>query len=323
MTKGQKWTILLVGLITFWASGSSPALAAADYPNHPVEMVVTFSPGGGADIASRAYKDFAAKHLGQPILSVFKLGAGGATGTAFVAQAKPDGYTVVVMSTSSLVSTPLVKKVGYTMEDFTPICNFSTLPLVWAVKEDSPYKSMQDFMQAAKTKKMKYASYGALTQGNICTEALAKTAGVQLIHIPYDGGAKAMAAVMGGHADIAVAAGSAGMAGPGKLRILATGGKGRVETFPNIPTLKEEGYPIYGNAYYSLWAPKGTPKEVISKLYEAHKKAVGENGKEIGEILKGLEHAFQFMGPEEVLKVYQEDYAFQRKWIEEMGKLAK
>ena len=170
---------------------------------------------------------------------------------------------------------------------------------------------------------MKYASYGALTQGNICTEALAKTAGVQLIHIPYDGGAKAMAAVMGGHADIAVAAGSAGMAGPGKLRILATGGKGRVETFPNIPTLKEEGYPIYGNAYYSLWAPKGTPKEVISKLYEAHKKAVGENGKEIGEILKGLEHAFQFMGPEEVLKVYQEDYAFQRKWIEEMGKLAK
>lgn len=323
MKKWQKCMILLVGLVTFGASGFSLALAGSDYPTRPIEMVVTFSPGGGADIASRAYKDFAAKHLGQPILAVFKLGAGGATGTAYVAQAKPDGYTIVVMSTSSLVTTPLVKKAGYTMEDFTPICNLSTLPLVWAVKDDSPYKTMQDFMQGAKTKKMKYASYGALTQGNICTEALAKAAEVQLIHIPYDGGAKAMAAVLGGHAEIAVAAGSTGMAGPGKLRILATGGKGRVETFPNVPTLKESGYPIYGNAYYSLWAPKGTPIEIVNILYGAYKKAVEGNGKEIGGILKGLEHAFQFMSPEEVLRVYQEDYVFQRKWIEAMGKLAK
>jgi tripartite-type tricarboxylate transporter receptor subunit TctC len=315
--------VLLVGLTLLGTGGFSPAWAASDYPNRPVEMVVTFSPGGGADIASRAYKDFAAKHFGQPILSVFKLGAGGATGTAYVAQSKPDGYATVVMSTSSLVTTPLVKKVGYTMEDFTPICNFSTLPLVWAVKDDSPYKTMPDFIRAAKAKKMKYASYGALTQGNICTEALAKTAGVQFIHIPYDGGAKAMAAVMGGHADIAVAAGATGMAGPGKLRILATGGKGRVETFSDVPTLKESGYPVYGNACYSLWAPKGTPKEIVNKLFEAFKKAAEENGKEIGEILRGLEHAFQFMAPEETLKLYQEDYAFQREWIEAMGKLAK
>jgi len=323
MKQGQGWIILLFGLLIFWTGGFALALAASDYPDRPVEVVVTFSPGGGADIASRAYKDFAAKHLGQPILSVFKLGAGGASGNAYVAQAKPDGYTTVVMSTSSLVTTPLVKKVGYTMEDFTPICNFSTLPLIWAVKDDSQYKTIQDFMRAAKTKKMKYASYGALTQGNICTEALAKVAGVQLMHAPYVGGAKAMAAVLGGHADIAVAAGATGMAGPGKLRILATGGKGRVGTFPGVATLKESGYPIYGNTNYSLWAPKGTPKEIVSKLFEAFKKAADENGKEIEEILKGLEHTFQFMGPEEVLKVYQEDYAFQREWIEAMGKLAK
>lgn len=323
MKMSMRWMIFLTVWVILFGAGISFGQSASDYPNRPIELVVPYSPGGGADIASRAFKDYVAKILGQPIVQSFKPGAGGATGSAFVAAAKPDGYTLLVGSNSPLVVAPLTKKPGYTLNDFTPVCNFSLLPLTWVVKDDSPYKTMHDFIQAAKTKKMTYATYGTLTAAHVCMEALCKMAGFQAIHVPYDGGGRTMTAVLGGHADIGIASGSGGMAGPGRLRILAIGHKERLDLLPDVPTLKEIGYPIYGIIYYGLWGPKGIPKEIVNKIYEGHKKAVKENGKEISKILNNLEHVLMLLSPEELWAEYQADYEFQKKIITEMGALQK
>jgi len=304
-------------------SGAAVA-SAADYPDRPIDLVIPYAPGGGADIATTAFKDKVAKIVGQPLISNFKPGAGGATGSAFVAQAKADGYTFLVGSNSPLIIAPLTKKgTGYTLADFTPVCNISAVPLVWCVKEDSPYKTMPEFIQAAKTKKMKYSTYGVLTAAHICMEALGRVAKFQAVHIPYSGASTAMSAALGGHVDIAIASGSAGMAGPGKLRILAIAEDKRLAAYPEVPTLKELGYPIYGLTYFGLWAPKGTPRERIQKVYEAHRKVAEVNGAEIAEILKNVEHTMLVLSPEELGKTYQADFEFQKKMIGEMGALIK
>jgi tripartite-type tricarboxylate transporter receptor subunit TctC len=310
-------------LFAMLLSGTAVA-SAADYPDRPIDLVIPYAPGGGADIATTAFKDKVAKILGQPLISNFKPGAGGATGSAFVAQAKADGYTFLVGSNSPLVIAPLTKKgTGYTLADFTPVCNISAVPLVWCVKEDSPYKTMAEFIQAAKTKKMKYSTYGVLTAAHICMEALGRVAKFQAVHIPYSGASTAMSAALGGHVDIAIASGSAGMAGPGKLRILAIAEDKRLAAYPEVPTLKELGYPIYGLTYFGLWAPKGTPRERIQKVYEAHRKVAEVNGTEIAEILKNVEHTMLVLSPEELGKAYQADFEFQKKMIGEMGALIK
>ncbi len=324
MKKEKIWILLLMWGMFFLMGEISLAPSLADYPQRPIEMVIPYAPGGGADIATSAFKERAGKVLGQPLISTFKPGAGGATGSAFVAQAKPDGYTLLVGSNSPLVIAPLTKKgTGYTLKDFTPVCNLSAVPLVWCVKEDSPFKTMQDFIQAARARKMKYSTYGALTAAHICMEALGRIAKFQAIHIPYSGASTAMSAALGGHVDIGIASGSAGMAGPGKLRILAIAQEKRLEAYPNVPTLKELGYPIYGLTYFGLWAPKGTPGEAIQKVYEAHKKVAEENGAEIAGILKGVEHTMLVLSPEDLGKAYQADFEFQKKMIGDMGALIK
>ena len=323
MKSGKSWAIAIFALSGLLGISNSWVLASSDYPNRPIEIVCPYSPGGGNDIASRAFKDYVGKILGQPVIQSFKTGAGGATGAAFVAAAKPDGYTLLAGSNSPLVVAPLTKKPGYTLNDFTPVVNLSLLPLTWVVRDDSPYRTLQDFIRAAKTKKMKYATYGSLTAAHVCMEALQKAAGFQAIHVPYDGGGRTMTAVLGGHVDIGIASGSGGMAGPGRLRTIAISHKERLDTLPEVPTLKEIGYPIYGIIYYGLWGPKGVPKDIVNKILEAHKTAVKENGKEITKILNGLEHTLAIMGPEELWKEYQADFEFQRKMLGEMGQLHK
>jgi tripartite-type tricarboxylate transporter receptor subunit TctC len=313
--------LLLAGCMML-AVGTFSTIGASDYPNRPIEIVIPYSPGGGADIASTAYKEKAAKILGQPIISTFKPGAGGATGSAYVAQAKPDGYTLLIGSNSPLVIAPLTKKgTGYTLDNFTPVCNLSAVPLVWCVKEDSPFKTMQEFIAAARSKKMKYSTYGALTAAHLAMEALEKAANFQAIHIPYSGAAAAMTAALGGHVDIAIASGSAGMAGPGKLRMLAIAYTKRLDDCPNVPTLKELGYPLSVVSYFGVWAPKGTPQGDIQKFYEAHKKVAKENGAEVTAILKNGEQTMLLLSPEELGAAYKEDLAFTKKMLTDMGAL--
>lgn len=317
------FNIVIVVFIILLGTGVSLPLAAVDYPTRPIELVIPYPPGGMCDSCTMPFKDKAAKIIGQPILSVYKAGAGGGIGTAYTANAAPDGYTVVSAYEPNLIYLPLTKDAGYTLDSFTPVCNLTEGRVFFLVKENSPYKTMRDFVEAARTKKMIYASAGAYTSGHIVMELLARRLGIQFIHIPYSGGSTAFTAVLGGHADIGVAGGSLGMIGPGKLRAIAVTGDERFPISPDVPTMVEFGYPTLRSNLVGLWAPKGTPKEIIQKLYQAMRRVGEENRMELNAILKGAEQTVRIVGPEELAREYKDTNEFYRKFLGEMGWLRK
>jgi tripartite-type tricarboxylate transporter receptor subunit TctC len=301
-----------------------PTTAKAEFPDRPIELILPYSPGGGGDIMASAFREGVSKILGQPVVSTFKPGAAFALGTAYAAKAKPDGYTLVFTGNSGLITAPLVKKdVGYTMEDLSPVVNICYCPLLWCVKDDSPYKTMQDFLQAAKTKKMKYSTYGALSTPHVCMETVCRFAGIQAIHIPYPGASPAATAALGGHVDMSITGGVPGMMGPGRLRVLAVSSRERYEAYPDIPTLKELGFPVSIMPYMYIWAPKGTPKDRINKVYSAYKRVAEEQKEEITKIFKSIDFNLYIMDPEQLYNFAREDYEVHKKMLEQMGALAK
>ena len=315
--------IICVVLSFFLGMGSSFAAEIGDFPNRPIELVLAYPPGGGTDSSFLPFKDAAGKALGQPIVTVYKPGAAGGMGAAYVAKAKPDGYTLTVASPSNFIVLPLTKDMGYTLDSITPVCNFTETRIYFLVREDSPYKTIADFFEAAKKKKMTYASPGANTTSHIIMEALSRQLGIQLIHVPYSGGSTAFTAVLGGHADIGIAGGSLGMAAPGKLRAIAVNGDKRFAISPDVPTLTEFGYVSSGAIYYGVWAPKGTPEPINNKLYQAFKRASEENRDRNAKVLAGAEQAPYFLGPAELGNLFQADHIFYKKVLGEMGLLIK
>ncbi len=308
--------VVFLPAITSW--GQEP------FPTRPIELIYPFAPGGGADVATSMFKERVGKILGQPIVSVYKPGAGGATATAFVAKAKPDGYTILIGSNTGLITKPLTTKdLGYTMDDLAPVCFLTHSPLLWCVKDDGPFKTMQDLIQAAKSRKIKYASYGALSMAHIAMEAVGKAAGFQATHVPYPGGGPAMAAALGGHVDVSITSGTGGLVGPGRLRILAVSTDTRFVSYPDVPTMKEIGYPMNLDCYYYIWAPKGTPNERINKIYKAFKQAGDDNKEAIEKFLVKSEHGLLLVDPDGTLKIAKEDHARLKKIIEDMGVLVK
>ncbi len=172
---------------------------------------------------------------------------------------------------------------------------------------------------------MTYCTHGALSINHISMDYLKKLEGLQLVHIPHSGSAPCMVAGLGGHVDMAYTIAQKAMVGPGKLRPLAVSSDERDESYPDVPTTKELGYPFfkYASAIYWLWAPKGTPKENINKIYEAFKKVANENREEIIKIYDSIDATLIFSTPEELGKDAQEEYAFTKKMFDEMGIVAK
>ncbi len=315
----QERIILIFGIFVLLATSTTFASAQVSYPNRAVEIISPNAAGGGLDFALQLFKPRVEKILGKPLIMNYKPGAGGVQGTLYAKDAKPDGYTLMAATVSTLVLPPLTKKgATYTTDDFTPVCNLTAIPLLFCVKEDSPYKSMQDFIRAAKNKKMTYSTPGTYYNVHILMEALSREAGFQATHVPQTGTAAGMTAVMGGHIDMLVA-GSAGFAGPGKLRIIASAEEKRLDDFPDVPTLKELGYPLAIEALDSLWAPKGVPKEIIQVLFDACQKAYAQNKAEIDKVAQSGEQRVFILTGEELKKRYENQYQFFKKILTGMG----
>jgi tripartite-type tricarboxylate transporter receptor subunit TctC len=311
-------SVIMMGFI------SGQNFAGAEFPDRPIELVLPYSPGGGGDIMASAFRDGVSKILGQPVVSIYKPGAAFALGTAFAAKAKPDGYTLVFTGNSGLITAPLVKKdIGYTLEDLSPVVNICYCPLLWCVKDDSPYKTWKDFLEAAKKKKMKYSTYGALSTPHVCMETVCRYAGIQAIHVPYPGASPAATAVLGDHVDMSITGGVPGLMVPGKLRVLAVSSKGRYEAYPDIPTLVELGYPVDVMPYMYIWAPKGTPKDRIQKVYLAYKRVAEEQKEAITKIFRSIDFNLLIMDPDELYKFAREDYEVHKKMLGLMGVLVK
>jgi tripartite-type tricarboxylate transporter receptor subunit TctC len=314
--------LAIVGVLAVATLLSVPTTFAGDYPDRSITLIVPYSPGGGSDLTSKVVAENVSKYLGKPVVSVYKPGSGGAIGAAYVAKSKPDGYTMLVGSQTPLVVSPLVKKqLGYTQEDLIPIVGYSKIPISINVRADSKWKSIQDFVADAKKNpgKYKYSSYGTFGASHLAMELFAQIAGIKLIHVPFAGSAKANAALLGGHVDLSSTTGTGGLYEAGKLRTLVIADEKRSPLLPEVPTLKELGYPVVLDIQYAYCVPKGTPDSVIKKLVAAHEQAFEENGKAMAETFAKVEQIPSYVPHEQIIAKYNQDKIKIKALLKTMG----
>jgi len=245
---------------------------AQDYPNKPVRIIVPFAPGGSADVFGRFLAQRLQETLGQTFVIDNRPGAGSVIGTDAVAKAAPDGYTLLLMSNTHTVNESLIpNKPFQLMRDFAPIAPINYSDLVLVAKAGLPQNTLPDLIKAAKAKPggMSYASSGPGTPYHMAGELLKAMAGISIVHIPYRGSAGARTDVLGGQIEMmfdAIPTMSEHIKA-GKVKALATTGKTRSATLPDVPTANEAGVPGYeATIWLGLMAPKGTPPAVINKL---------------------------------------------------------
>ena len=250
------------------------AAQAQPYPHRPVTMIVPFPPGGIADITGRPLAVAMAKTLGQNVVVENKAGAGGAVGHAYVAKAKPDGYTIMT-ALSSIVVIPEADKVNgrpatYQMSDFASIALVSADPTILLVPADAPWKSLKELIDDARSRpgKISYASSGVYGTIHTCFEMLAQAADVKFLHVPYKGGGPAMTALLAGETNLG--AQSPGVSSPhikaGKIRVLGSWAGSRTAALPDVPTMKEQGFDVEFYIWAGVFAPAGLPPDVAARI---------------------------------------------------------
>lgn len=250
----------------------APAFAA-DFPAKPIEMQVAYAAGGLADSMARAIAKNMEETLGQPVVVVNKPGAGGALGVTALKSAKPDGYTIGVVTGITLTYTPLVQKTNYSLEDFGYLASVGRFQEAFVAPPDKPYKTFKELVAYAKKNPgLTYASMHPIAE-NILT-AIARKEGIEWRAIPTKGGSEVMTAVVGKHVDFGF---SGGIHPPfvkaGDMIVLAGLGKKRLLASPDVPTLMECGYDLFFENDNILFVPKGIPDDVAGKLTAAIEKA--------------------------------------------------
>jgi tripartite-type tricarboxylate transporter receptor subunit TctC len=247
--------------------------ARAEYPDHPITLVVPFPPGGSTTVMARNVADKMSASLGQPIVVENRGGAGGTIGTRYVAKSAPDGYTIVLSYTGTFSIAPAAyASPGYDPRtDFAPIGMIGAAPNLLVVTTSLPVTSLAELMKYAKAlpEPMQYGSPGVGTVNHLAGEVLAQSIGVKMQHIPYKGNGPALGDLIGGHIPMMFMPipASLGNVRAGKLRALAISSAKRSSLVPDVPTLAEAGVPGFDVALrYGLAAPAGTPKPIIDRL---------------------------------------------------------
>ena len=271
---------LALGLLAalFLAIGGHAASAQEKYPSKPVRVVVPFGPGSATDIVIRIVAEHVRPILGQPFVVENKPGAFGIIAVEEMAQARPDGYTAQVGNPGTNVLTPIIykKKMRIDYEkDVVMVTRLGEVPLILAVTtKDFVPKTYAEFIAHAKANpgKVRHASVGIGSNNHYDTEAFAKWAGIQLVHIPNKGGGAAITNdLVSGDSQVALvnAASSAGVIKGGQLRALAVMADERVPDYPDVPTLRELGYATGKGLWSALYAPAATPRDVLDSLHKA------------------------------------------------------
>jgi tripartite-type tricarboxylate transporter receptor subunit TctC len=267
---------MLVGIVALVASiFAAPAIAA--FPEKPITVICPWAPGGGTDVLLRALSKEAEKFLGQSINVVNQTGGAGAIGHNAIRAARPDGYTVG-MITFELNSLPPQGLVPFTWKDFDPMMRINSDPAALTVKKDAPYNTVRGFIDYAK------AHPDEITIGNsapgsvwhIAAGLVADKTGIKIKHVPFDGAAPAVTSLVGGHlTGVAVSVAEVrGQVQAGNLKILGVMSAERDKIFPDVPTFKEQGVDVQFYTWRGLGLPKGVPPAVKAKLTDAFKKAM-------------------------------------------------
>jgi len=274
----MKYTTLLSFNRSFWLLlillivSPQMSYAQSDYPNRPVRLVIPFTTGGSNDIIGRFIGDQLGKRLGETFVVDNRGGAGGTLGTDIVAKAKPDGYTLLLISTPHTANSSLYKKLPYNpSKDFIPVARIGTASQVISVFPGLPVKTLQELIEYAKARpgQVNYVSSGVGSSQHLVSEMFANLAGLQLVHIPYKGAGAALADVAAGHAQISV--GTVVQALPlikgERLRPLAVSGAKRQAVISDTPTAIEIGLKGFdADNWWGILAPAGTPAELVQKL---------------------------------------------------------
>ena len=313
--------------VALLAAAALPAPAQNEYPAKPVTVIVPFPPGGVADITARPVAEAMGRFLKQPVIVENKAGAGGGVGMAYVAKARPDGYTLL-MALSSVSIIPeadqiLEREPMFQLAQLMPIARFTADPTVLVVRADSPWKSARDMLEAARRAPgtIPYGSSGNYGTMHVPMEMLGNVAGVKMLHVPFTGAGPAVVALLGGSVD-AVSTGPSTIMGQvkaGKLRVLASWGEARHPALPDVPTLKELGYDAHFTQWTGLFVPAGTPDAVVARLREAAKSAA--NDASFRESLARVDTPIQYLDQPEFRVFWDADARMLADAVKKIGKV--
>lgn len=307
-------------------AGYATAADVASFPQKPVKIVVGYTPGGSTDAIGRQIGAALSKLWGQPVVIENKPGAGGNLGADMVAKSTPDGYTLLMWHDGLAANASLYKNLTYDpVKDLVPVSTIARVSIVMGVSGDFPAKSVKEVIDMAKAKPgaLAYASCGPGTPHHIAGEMFKSYAKVDLVHTPYRGCAPALADIMGGHVPVffQTLSNVTGHMQGGRLRVLAVGDPQRVPDYPDIPTMIEAGVPGFViTPWYGIFAPGGTPKELVAKINADIAKVVA--GPELSGELKKAYYQPETASPEKFAEMVKTDIDRLGKVIREAGMTA-
>jgi tripartite-type tricarboxylate transporter receptor subunit TctC len=307
------------------AAVSTGDAIAQSFPSKPVTLICPWPAGGPTDIVVRAMGEAAAKHLGQPVIVDNKAGASGTLGPAtMAASAKPDGYTISQIPITT-VRLPLMQKTSFdTLRDFTYIAHLTGYVFGVTVKADSPFKTWAELIEHARANpgRINYGTPGSGTSLHIGVEQMAAQSGVKMNQVPFKGEAEAFAALMGGHVDfMAAGTGRSDMISSGQIRVLNIWADKRSKRIPDVPTLKELGYPFVFDSPWGIAGPKGMDPAVVAVLESAFKKAIEEAA--VIEVMEKYEMTPNFKDAAAYTKFVGEQIEQERTYLGRIGLLKK
>jgi tripartite-type tricarboxylate transporter receptor subunit TctC len=257
----------------------APSSFAQEWPQKPVRIVVPFAAGGNTDTIARIVAERLAAVFGQQFVVENRVGAGGAIAAEFVAKSPPDGYTLLVAAVSQIAIVPFIQKVGYDpVKDFAPISNIGTNPFVLGIHVSLPVKTVAEFVDYARANpgKLNYASGGNGSIGHLSGALFVQRAGLEMIHVPYKGGAPAVADLVAGQVQMYFGNASELIqhSRSGKIRLLGVSSERRAPQLPDVPAIAETYAGFQTLTWNALFAPAATPKAIVDRISAEVQKAV-------------------------------------------------
>lgn len=295
------------------------AEGGSDYPSKAVTVVVPYSAGGGTDTVCRALVDSAKDSFPKNISVENREGAGGATGMLYGANAAKDGSVVTMITVELTTLEHMGTGAGLEAGLFSPIMMVNSAPSAITVKADSPYNTLEDFLAAAKTEEIQVGNSGVGAIWHLAAAGLAKEAGVEFKHVPYDGAAGAITDLLGGNID-AVSVSYAEVASQveaGQLKVLATMSDERLKATPDIPTCKELGYDVSIGTWRGLGVPTGTDQAIIDKLYDIFSKAAESSA--FVDFMNNSNNDIDILGPDDFKKKIEDNNELFKNLINDLG----
>ena len=266
--------------VLFLGIAAATTAQAADYPSKPIEIIVTYAPGGSTDTSARITAPKASKILGQPIVVINKAGAGGALGYDQVAKSAPDGYTLVLYAINAVILKAINPSLSFhPVQDFAPVSNLITQANILVVNPNSKITSVTQYVEAAKKSpgKVTFGSSGMGSSQHLSGELFKRVAKVDMVHVPHKGSAPCVTALLGGHIDSGFinAPDVMEQVRGGKLRAIGVTTAQRIVELPSVPSIAESGYPGFEVvSWMGICAPAKTPRPIVEKLANAYKQVM-------------------------------------------------